>query len=157
MQNMQAGEIHIGPIHDVDGTRLRKQHIECVDIVQFAVGNVDEAWNIAAQVKQRVHLHRGFGRTEMCPWKHRQTQIYGGRVECIDGAGQIDVQIIIGVPPYWPSRSAAGQTRRRFVNRGFRWHQPMWNGEPVLANPYDKAWPIALTDTPRCRASSPDR
>jgi hypothetical protein len=36
-----------------------------VDIVQFAVGDVDEPSNVAAQVEQRVHLCRGFGRVEV--------------------------------------------------------------------------------------------
>src|SRR5450755_113071 len=57
MQRVQAGEIHVASIHDVDSTRFGKQHIERMDIVQFAVGYVDEAWNVATQIEQRVHLH----------------------------------------------------------------------------------------------------
>ena len=37
MQHVQTGEIHVAPIHDVDGARFGKQHIERMHIVQFAV------------------------------------------------------------------------------------------------------------------------
>ena len=33
MQHMQAGEIHIASIHDVDGTRFGNKHIERMNIV----------------------------------------------------------------------------------------------------------------------------
>ena len=41
-----------------------------MDIVQLAVGDVDEARDVAAQIQQCVHLHRGLGRAEMRPWEH---------------------------------------------------------------------------------------
>ncbi len=58
MQHMEAGEIDITPIHNVDGSRLREQKIERVNVVQLAIRNVDEARDVAAQVQQRVHLDR---------------------------------------------------------------------------------------------------
>ena len=70
-----------------------------MDIVQFAVGYVDKAWNVAAQVEECVHLHRCLGRPEMGPWKHRETQIDGRRVERINSAGQIHIQIVAGIQP----------------------------------------------------------
>jgi hypothetical protein len=72
MQHMQAGEIHVAAVHHVDGASFGKQHIECMDIMQLAVGYVDEAWNVASQIEEGVHLHRGLGRTKMRPWEYRQ-------------------------------------------------------------------------------------
>ena len=46
MQRVQAGEIHVSPIHDMDGTGLGEQHIERMDIVQLAVGYVDAGVSI---------------------------------------------------------------------------------------------------------------
>ena len=43
---MEAGEIDIGAIHDIDGARFRDQQVERVDIGEFAVRNMDKAWNI---------------------------------------------------------------------------------------------------------------
>ena len=78
MQHVQASEIDVAAVHDVDGTGFGKQHIESMNVVQLAVRNVDEARNVAAQVEQRVHLHRGLGRTKMPHGnidKHRSTVV----------------------------------------------------------------------------------
>ena len=83
MQHMQGGEIHVAPIHDIDGTRFGEQHVERMNIVKFAVGYADEARDVAAQIEQRVHLHRCFGRTKMRPREHRQAQIDGRRVQTV--------------------------------------------------------------------------
>jgi hypothetical protein len=48
MQYMEPGEIDIAPIHDVDRARLREQQVERVNIVQLAIRNVDETWDITA-------------------------------------------------------------------------------------------------------------
>src|SRR5882762_2411718 len=48
MQPMEAGEIDVAAIHDVDGARFREQQVESVDVVQLAVRNVDEARDVAA-------------------------------------------------------------------------------------------------------------
>jgi hypothetical protein len=48
MQSMEAGEIDVAAIHDVDGARFREQQVESVDVVQLAVRNVDEARDVAA-------------------------------------------------------------------------------------------------------------
>jgi len=69
VQPMQTGEIDVPTIHDVDGSGLRHEHIERMHIVQLSVGDVDETWNVAAQIQQCVHLHGGFGGPEMRPWE----------------------------------------------------------------------------------------
>ena len=43
MQRVQPREVDVAAIHDVEGTGLGKQQIEHVDVVQLAVGDVDEA------------------------------------------------------------------------------------------------------------------
>ena len=48
MQPMEAGEIDVATIHDVDSARFREQQVESVDVVQLAVRNVDEARDVAA-------------------------------------------------------------------------------------------------------------
>ncbi len=49
MQTMQAGEVDIPAIHDINGARFGHDHIERVHIAQFAVGDANEAWDVAAQ------------------------------------------------------------------------------------------------------------
>src|ERR1035437_2148466 len=53
VQPMQAGEIQGAPIDDIDGTRLGKQHIERMHIVQFAVGYVNEARSLLSDSLSR--------------------------------------------------------------------------------------------------------
>ena len=75
MQPVQAGEINLTAIHDVNRTGFRGQQVQRMDIVQFPVGDVDKTGNTAAshrdflwsQVEQRMHLHRRLGGTEINP------------------------------------------------------------------------------------------
>ena len=97
MQAMQAREIDIGPIHDVDRTGLWNQQVERANIVHLAIGNVNEAGDAPAQIQQRMHLHRRLGRSEMRPWKHRQTQVDGSRVQRVHHIAQIQPQVFLGV------------------------------------------------------------
>src|ERR1700748_3206878 len=90
MQHVEPGEIDIAAIHDVDRARLGKQQVERVNVVQFAVRDVDEARDVAAQVQQRVHLDRRLGRAEMRPRKDRQTKVDGRRIERIDRVGEVE-------------------------------------------------------------------
>jgi len=109
MQAMQTQEIDISPIHDVDGTRLGDQNIECARIVHLAIGDVNETGNAATQIQQRMHLHRRFGRSKMRPWKHRQAQIDGGRVQCVHGIGEIQTQVLADVKRPGLSDQAMGE------------------------------------------------
>ncbi len=52
MQGEKPFEVHIGPIHNIEGTRLRRQDIENIDVVQLAIGDMDKSRDIAAQIQQ---------------------------------------------------------------------------------------------------------
>jgi L-rhamnose isomerase len=54
-------EIQVRSIHNVDRRWLGNHQIECVDIVQLAVGSVNKTLYIASQIQQRVHLDYRFG------------------------------------------------------------------------------------------------
>jgi hypothetical protein len=97
MHRMQTAEIDIAAIHDIDGARLRVQHIEDVDIGHFAVRNMQEARDISAQIQQRMHLHRRLGRPEVRPGKDRQAQVDGRRIQRVDRVGQFQAKVFPGV------------------------------------------------------------
>ena len=103
VEQMQPREIKIGAVHDIERIAFRHQPVQNVDIMQLAVGDVDESRYAAAQIKQCVQLHRRLGAAESRPRKKRQAQINGGRVKRMHGAvqfqfmGIIDVQVTIGV------------------------------------------------------------
>ena len=65
--------------------------------MHFAVGNVNERGDVAAQINLGVHLHRSLGGAEMRPRKDAQRKIDGRRVERIDRVGEINPEILISV------------------------------------------------------------
>ena len=97
MQAMQASEVDITPIHDVDRASFRSQQIQCMYIVQLAVGDMDKTGDAATQVEQGVHLDCRLGGSKVRPRKHRQTEIDGGRIEGIHRVRQFQAQVLAGV------------------------------------------------------------
>ena len=51
MHAIQANEIGEASVHDVKAARFGYQDVEHIDLVHLAVADVDEGWNIAAQVE----------------------------------------------------------------------------------------------------------
>jgi len=69
--------------------------------VYLAVADMDEGRDVAAQIEQRVQFDRRLGRAEWRPRKHRQAQIDGGRVQCVDRFLQVDTKGLVHIQ--WPS------------------------------------------------------
>ena len=67
MQAVETGEVEIGAIHDVEGAGFGQEQVHDVDVVELAVGYVEESRDLAAQIKQGVKLDRRFGLSEMSP------------------------------------------------------------------------------------------
>src|ERR1700687_4449146 len=97
MEGVETREVHIAPIHHVERTGFRQDFVKKTDVRPFSIGNLNESGNGAAQIQQRMHLHRGLGELESGPRKQGQAQINGGRVESIDSAVEIKSQRLIGV------------------------------------------------------------
>jgi hypothetical protein len=97
IEDIEALEIEIAAIHDIEGAGLGQEQIEHVDLVQFPIRNMDEAGNCSAQVEQRVQLQRRLGRTEICPREYRQTQVDGGGIQGIDCVGELHAERVVGV------------------------------------------------------------
>ena len=97
MQRVQALEVHVAAVHDVEGTGFECQHVEHVDVVQFAVADVDEGWDRPAQVQQRVQLDGRLGGAKRRPVEQGQTQIDGAGVQRVDRVVQANVQRIARV------------------------------------------------------------
>jgi hypothetical protein len=97
VQSEKALEVHIPAIHDVEGAGLRQQDVEDIDVVQFAVGDVDKCRDIAAKIQQGMELDGGFGGAEQSPGKDRQAQVDGRGIEGINRIVQIEPQVLIDV------------------------------------------------------------
>jgi len=99
MQGEPASEVGEAAIHDVEAAGFGYQNVEHIDLVHLAVADVDEGWNVAAQVEQRMHLDGSFGGAEMSPRKDAQAQVDGGCVECVDRLLQFDRKAVAGIKP----------------------------------------------------------
>ena len=97
VQAMQSGEVEIAAIHDVERAGLGNDLVENVHIVQLAIADMDEAWDVAAQVEQRMQLDRRLGRTKRSPRKYRQAQIDSGRIQRVDRLREIDAKRFVHV------------------------------------------------------------
>src|SRR5574343_722857 len=75
MQGIQASKVDISTIHHVKGARIDRQDVEYVDVVEFAVADVNERGDGPTQVQQRVQLDGGLGRTKRRPAEQAQTQV----------------------------------------------------------------------------------
>ena len=106
VESGQALEVDISPIHYVEGTGLRRELVQNLDIVKLAIADEDERGNVATQIEQGVHFDRRLGRSKRCPGKRRQAQIYGGRIECVDRLLQVQSERLLGVKPSSNSNQA---------------------------------------------------
>jgi hypothetical protein len=94
MQRVKPREVQIAAIHDVNCPGLQHHDVEHIDVAQLDVGEVDEAGNVAAQVEQRVHLHRRLGGAKQRPREERQIQIDGRRVQRLGRILQLDAKAV---------------------------------------------------------------
>ena len=67
MHRVRAPEVHIAPVHHVEGPGFHGEDIEHVPIVQLGVADVDEGRDRPAQVEQGVQLDGGLGSAKRRP------------------------------------------------------------------------------------------
>ena len=81
VEGVQAGEVQIAAVQEIEGAGLRRERIENANFVRLAVADVNESREGSTQVEQRVQLDSCLGRPKRCPRVDRQTQIDGRRIE----------------------------------------------------------------------------
>ena len=57
MKTVQASEVKVGTVHDIEGSGFGDKLIKDIDVVEFAVGNVNECGDIATQVQKCVKFY----------------------------------------------------------------------------------------------------
>jgi hypothetical protein len=67
MHWVKTVEVQIAPIRDAEGPGFYWQDIAHIDIARLAVADVNEAWNAATQIEQRVELDRRLGGAKRSP------------------------------------------------------------------------------------------
>ena len=86
-------------IHDVEGSGLGQKQVQDVDVMELAVGNVNECRDMTTEIEQRMKLDRRLGFAKMGPREQRQAQINGGGVQSIDRVGDVQSRVFIEVKP----------------------------------------------------------
>ena len=96
-QAVETGEVDIAAVHDVEGAGFRDQLVEHPDVVPAAVADMNEARDIAPQIQQGMQFDGGLRAHEGRPWKDREAEVDGGRIEGVDGLVEIDAEAVLGV------------------------------------------------------------
>ena len=93
----EAGKIYIASIHDVDSASLDKESVEDIDIVNFAMSNIDNHRDAASQIQEGMELHCCLALAELGPREYRKTEIDNRRVEGINGGIEFRSEIVAGI------------------------------------------------------------
>ncbi len=83
MHRLKSGEVEIATVDDDNGAGRPMNHVENVDVVNFARSDMDKHGYRSTQIDDGVRLDGGLGRAEICPREQTQTQVDGGGVHRI--------------------------------------------------------------------------
>ncbi len=111
MYLVKPGKVQITTIHHVERPRLDRQDVQHIDVVHFAVADVDKGRNGPTQIQQGVQFDSGFGRPKRRPIEQAQAQIDGAGVQRVDGVGQIRPQVLAIVQFAGPANKQGGDIR----------------------------------------------
>ena len=108
VQLIKSIEVDVASIHDVESAGLGQQQIENVDVVQFAIADMQERRNVATQIQESVQFDGCLGRAKRRPSKHRKTQIDRAGIQSVDRIIEIDAERFCGI-------EAAGNPNQRLA------------------------------------------
>ena len=97
INSVQAGEVQIAAIEDVESARLEDQLVEEIDVVNLARGDDDPTGNRAPQIQQGMQLHSRFVPAKLRPRKQRQAKVDGSGIQGISGLLQLHAKIVVGI------------------------------------------------------------
>src|SRR4029077_3429619 len=92
VQPIKPFEVDVSSVHDVESARLGQQQVQNVDVVQFAIADVEKRRDVAAQVQERVQLDGCLGRAKRSPSKQRQAQVDGAGIQSVDRVFEVDAK-----------------------------------------------------------------
>ena len=96
---VQAAEVQVAPVHNVEGARFEEQIVEDVDVVDLAWSNDDKGREVSPQVQQSMHLDGALRPAKLRPREQRQAQVDRGGVQGIGDALQIGTKGLVRIEP----------------------------------------------------------
>lgn len=97
MDPVEAGEVDITTIHNVNRRWLEPELIEDVDIVNFRRSNNDKGGNASPQIQKGMEFDAGLVLAKLGPGKQRQTEINGGGVQSVNRLVEFHSEIVVDV------------------------------------------------------------
>ena len=97
MYVVESGVIKVATVHDIEGSGLRNEVIEDVDVVDLAIGNECPGRDATLQIEQGMQFDSCLCSSERGPWEQFQTEINRGRVKCIDRLLEFQPKVIFRV------------------------------------------------------------
>lgn len=135
MKAIKPLEIHVAAYHHVEGSGLEGEHVEHLDVVGLAVGEVDKGWDCVPQVQKSVDLNRRLGRTKQGRRDKAHAQVDGAVVQVINRVLQIQPQVFFDtdfaapsdqdcskIGPDCPISSLVGTGQGAFLDQGANPH-----------------------------------
>ena len=97
MENIEARKIEIATIHHIDGAGFGNEVVQDVEVVNIALGNLDKAGNVAAQIQQGVDFDCSLALAKPGPRKQGKTKIDGRGIQCVNGLFQFDCELVASI------------------------------------------------------------
>lgn len=98
-EEIEAIEVDVATVHDVEGTWFGDQDIQDVDIVILSFRNPYKRWDVAAQIEERMKFDGSFALPEPGPRKEGKTQVDGCGIEDIGDPIQLHTDIFLSLQP----------------------------------------------------------
>jgi hypothetical protein len=93
----EPGHVNVASVHDVNTAGLQAKMVQKGGIVNTRTCDLNEGWNIAAKVEQRVHFDTRTALGCRGPVKQAQAQIDGGGVDGVHTLIQVQPKSILAV------------------------------------------------------------
>jgi len=90
----QAGVVEVSAIHQIDCPRFEDQRIQPLHIVFSGLGDVDTCGDRSTKIDLCVQFDTSLGLPERSPWKQRQGEVDGRRIQSIHRVAEIYIQIL---------------------------------------------------------------
>jgi hypothetical protein len=109
LKDIEAGEIDVASVHNVERAGFDRKVVEGFDIVHFPAGNMDKTRDVAAQVDERMQLDGSLAPAKARPREEGQTQIDRCGIESVDCFLQSDAQGVAGIELPGTSNEDSGE------------------------------------------------
>jgi len=97
MKRVEACEIQITAVQNIEGSGLDGENVEDSNIVRFSIGHMDKRGNRTSQIEKSMKFDGSFVLAELGPREKRQTQVDGRGIEGVGRLFEHQADIFVAV------------------------------------------------------------